>query len=98
MSEFSPGLFDKVHLSVHLASLCIGVPRELKTVSNHSNCHSPPRLSSNNALILQSRKTDLKMNLLVEKCKTKLRLDLHDARPAPTEPGGTTGQPNLAPA
>jgi hypothetical protein len=29
-SEFSPGLFDQVHLSTHLASLCVDVPRELK--------------------------------------------------------------------
>jgi hypothetical protein len=30
ISELSPGLFDRVHLSTHLASLCVDVPRELK--------------------------------------------------------------------
>jgi hypothetical protein len=30
ISEFSPGLFDQVHLSTHLASLCVDAPREFK--------------------------------------------------------------------
>jgi hypothetical protein len=42
ISKLGTGLFDEVHLSTHLASLCVDVPRELKTVSNRSNCHSPP--------------------------------------------------------
>jgi hypothetical protein len=29
ISKLGPGLFDKVHLSTHLASLCVDVPREL---------------------------------------------------------------------
>jgi hypothetical protein len=41
ISKLAPGLFDQVHLSTHLASLCVDVPRELKIVSNRSNCHSP---------------------------------------------------------
>jgi hypothetical protein len=32
-------------------------------------------------------KTFMEINPLVKKCKMKLLLDLHDARPAPTEPG-----------
>jgi hypothetical protein len=31
MSKLGPGLFDEVHLSTHLATLCLDVPRELKT-------------------------------------------------------------------
>jgi hypothetical protein len=52
ISKLGPGLFDQVHLSTHLASLCVDVPRELK------NCKQPqylplfPRISSNNVIIV----------------------------------------------
>jgi hypothetical protein len=35
ISKLGPGLFDQVHLSTLLATLCVDVPRELK------NCKQP---------------------------------------------------------
>jgi hypothetical protein len=52
-------LFDKVHQSTHLYSICVfaDVSRRLKTVDNRSNYHRPPlkekQLENFNQIILK---------------------------------------------
>jgi hypothetical protein len=52
ISKLGPGFFDQVHLSTHLASLCVDVPRELNKCKQSQQLPQPPRLSSNCVVIL----------------------------------------------
>jgi hypothetical protein len=69
-----------------------------------TDCHNPPPDIGKNFVI-----KIMELKRLIKRCKMKMLLDLHHARPAPTDPGcrpaeadrrsrGSTGQPNLAPA
>jgi hypothetical protein len=51
-SKFRPGFFDRVHLSTHLASLLVDIPRELENCKQSQQLLQPARLSNNSVKIV----------------------------------------------